>query len=55
MVEKGWRSWDCLDGEEKAQGELTAPFNRDRMLVRKVEKDFVPGPIVTGQGATVLN
>lgn len=34
---------------------LLQPFNIQRRLIRKEEKDFLPGPIVTGLWGVVLN
>lgn len=39
--------------EEKAVGDLIAAFERG--IMRKVERDFLPRPLVTGQGIIVLN
>jgi len=34
---------------------LLWPFNVERGLIRKMEKDILPRPAVTGQGEMVLN
>jgi len=31
------------------------PFNMERGFTKKMERDFLAGPVVTGQGATDLN
>lgn len=34
---------------------LLQPFNIQRRFIRKVEKDFFPGPVVTGLWGILLN
>jgi len=43
-------------GPEEGSGEtIWWPFNTERELKRKMEKDFLSRPVVTGQGAMFLN
>ena len=35
-------------------GDLIVPFQYVKGVLRKMEKDFLPGPVVTRQTATVL-
>ena len=42
-------------GEEKALGDLRAAFQYLKGPMGKLERDFLQGPGVIGQGAMVLN
>jgi len=40
---------------EGSRQTLLQPFNIQRLLMRKTEKDFLTRPVLTVQGAMVLN
>ena len=41
--------------KRRLQGDLTAAFQYLKGAYKKMEKDFLPAPVVTGQGAMVLD
>ena len=41
--------------KRRLQGDLIAAFQYLKGATRKMERDFLPGPVVTGQGKMVLN
>ena len=49
------RELGCSAGEEKLRRDLIVAFLYLKWLIRKVERDFLAGPVVIGQGVMVLN
>jgi len=42
-------------GKRKLQGDLLAAFQYLKGPTRKLERDFLQGPVVTGQGVMAIN
>lgn len=51
---KCWENWGCSDWKSGVWKTLLRPFNTSRGL-RKMERDLLAVPVVTGQGAVILN
>ena len=53
---KDWDSWGCSACRREGCGEtLQQPFSTWRGPTRKLKRDFLQGPVVTGQGIIPLN
>ena len=54
-VRKGWESWAVQPAEEKAPGRPYSSLPVPLLPTRRLERDFLQGLAVIGQGAVVLN
>jgi len=53
---KGWESWGCSDWRREGSREtLLQPSSTCRGLIGKMGRDFLAGPLATGQGVMPLN